>query len=755
MQKKKFIPIYLLFVILCILFTVYECSQVTEKFGEELYGIATDDTIELDEDTEASAELVLKEEELRGVSVKFQTEEKFGGEKMKAQLYDGETDELLAEDTVVLKYERIQNKDGGSFIYFSLPQKQAKDKNVRLVFSMDGKVKVKPSLVVSKNAVNPSKLKSGDKASDKNLVFKTRYFLGKSRNYGAAAANGIYLWALGTLLFFFAYKRKNQKHSENERVCGKKKFIWEQKFIWKRSPQPAMSRRDCMILFLILAFVAFYMIYVYRFGVSSAIKENGYFFLKKMYALFGILILAASAVICSCCMKKQLPVEKAFVPVGLCLGILFSLVICLDTVPDEPSHVDTAYALSNELMQIPESGKPGYIFKRVEDIDSDAEERQSLGVENYKWMYQKRFWMAEDETLAECSVRSNLGNGGKIYYLPQALGISIGRILGLGMLPVMMLGRFFSLICYIILVYYAIRKVPVGKLTLFLIGILPISLQQAASMSYDGMINGIAMLYLAYNVYAFYGGRRLEVSDIAVIALTGSLMATVKGGTYIPLCLLPLMLLWTRKDLLKEEKLSIVSMVGLFMFAFAKDRLIGTLSTLSVSQGAAIGGAKSKEVYTFGYLLRRPVRLIGLYVNTIHEQGSEQLRNLFGGNLAWRDINIDWYLVIFLIILILLSCIRQGKEKYIPRIDKAYMGILALGSYGLIELSMLLVWTPVTYNYITGAQGRYFIPFLFLILLCLRNSFFTVKKNIERQIMLLFCVADILIILQVVLIALE
>lgn len=754
MQKKKFISIYLVFVILCILITVYQCGQVTEKFGEELYGIATDDTIELDEDTEVAAEFVLKEEELRGVSVKFQTEEKFDAEKMKAQLYDGETDELLAEDTVVLKYERIQNKDGGSFIYFSLPQKQAKDKNVRLVFSMDGKVKVKPSLVVSKNAVNSSKLKNGNKDSDKNLVFKTRYFLGESRNYGAVAANGIYLCALGTLLFFFAYKRKNQRHSENEKACGKKRFM-EQKFIWKRSLQPVMGRRDYIILFFMLAFVGFYLIYVYRFGVSSAIKENSYFFLKKMYALFGILVLVASAVICACCMRKQLPVEKAFVPVGLCLGILFSLVICLDTVPDEPSHVDTAYALSNEILRIPESGKPGYIFKRVEDIDSDAEERQSLDVENYKWMYQKRFWTAEDETLAECSVRSNLGNGGKIYYLPQALGISIGRILGLGMLPVMMLGRFFSLICYIILVYSAIRKVPVGKLTLFLIGILPISLQQAASMSYDGMINGIAMLYLAYNVYAFYGGRRLEVSDIAVIALTGSLMATVKGGTYIPLCLLPLMLLWTRKDLLKEEKISIVSIVGLFIFTFAKDRLIGTLSTLSVSQGAAIGGAKSKEVYTFGYLLRRPVRLIGLYVNTIHEQGSEQLRNLFGGNLAWRDINIDWYLVIFLIILILLSCIRQGKEKYIPRLDKAYMGVLALGSFGLIELSMLLVWTPVTYNYITGAQGRYFIPFLFLILLCLRNSFFTVKKNIERQIMLLFCVTDLLIVLQVVLIALE
>lgn len=83
------------------------------------------------------------------------------------------------------------------------------------------------------------------------------------------------------------------------------------------------------------------------------------------------------------------------------------------------------------------------------------------------------------------------------------------------------------------------------------------------------------------------------------------------------------------------------------------------------------------------------------------------------------------------------------------------MGILSLGCFGLIEFSMLLVWTPVTLNFITGAQGRYFIPFFLLVLLCMRNSFFTVKKNIERKIILLFAVTDLTVILHVLLVALE
>ena len=84
-----------------------------------------------------------------------------------------------------------------------------------------------------------------------------------------------------------------------------------------------------------------------------------------------------------------------------------------------------------------------------------------------------------------------------------------------------------------------------------------------------------------------------------------------------------------------------------------------------------------------------------------------------------------------------------------------FIGLLSFGTFCFIELSMLLAWTPVKLNYITGAQGRYFLPFFLMILLCLRNSFFTLRRNIERQMILCFGMLDLIVVLQVVLKVLE
>lgn len=751
MKKKKILLVYIMFLILCLLIIVIQSKKNTKLYKEELYGTTTDETVKLKDDTVISADFLLTDSDLRGISVKFQTKEQFENEQMKAQLFDLNADKLLAEDTVMLKYERVQNKDGGSFIYFKLPYENTKNKKVRLNIELVGNTDVYPELVVSKNKLKSSSLRVNNRNSNMNLVFKTQYFSGEKSKALTAVANGIFLILCGTLLFFFMYQDKREEQEfHNHTDFSRRIDAWKNK-CW---------RKICNIhLFLglvaVLSFICFYIVYVYKCGLSNAVAEKEHIFLKDMYVVFAIFALTTAVMIFIVCIWKKLPIEKVYFLSAISLGILMSLVISIDTVPDEPSHMDTAYALSNEILRIPESKKPGYIYKRVEDINSDAEERQSLSVKNYEWMYSRLYLLAKDKTLVECSARSNLANGGKVYYIPQALGISVGRLFSLGFLPTMMLGRLFSLLCYVMLTYFSLKKIPVGKVSLFLVGILPISLQQAASMSYDGMINAVALLYIAYNIHMFYNEEQVTIIDITVIALTGSLLATVKGGTYIPLCFLPLMLLWTRNRLQKKEKYCAISLVILFVFMFIKDRLLSIVSRLFVQQGEAIGGSGNQEIYTFGYLIRNPMRLLGLFTNTFHKQGDQQLRNLLGGNLAWRDININWYIIIFILLLLLLSCIRQEKERYITRTDKLYMGFLALSSFGLIELSMLLVWTPVTLNFITGVQGRYFIPFLLLILLCLRNSFFTIRKNIERQIIFLFCITDITVVLHVILVAVE
>ncbi|MCD8021577.1 MAG: DUF2142 domain-containing protein, partial [Lachnospiraceae bacterium] len=471
--------------------------------------------------------------------------------------------------------------------------------------------------------------------------------------------------------------------------------------------------------------------------------------------ILGILLLAAATLLYYAIVIKRLRVEQLFVAMALPFGVIFSLVIALYTVPDEPSHIDTAYAISNELLGIEESEKPGYIYKRACDADMNTEEKQSLSADSWERLYSQLFTLADDTTLVECAARSNLNNAGKLYYLPQALGITAGRLLGLGMMPTMMLGRLMHVLCYMLLVYFAIRKLPVATTSMLLIACLPITLQQAASFSYDGMINAISFLFVSYCVYALYGEKLLGVRDFLVIALTGCLLASVKGGVYVPLCLLPLAVFFRKDRVHQAQRKYFAALTLLFVFAFAKGNLASLMSRLLAAQGTRSGGASGSEVYTMGYLLNNPLHALGLFVNTFYKQWDSYLRNLLGGNLAWREINIKWTVVFATLLILLLSCLRSEKEPSPGRLEKGYTGFLCLGCYCCIELSMLLAWTPVTYTYITGVQGRYFLPFFFLILFLLRNSLVSLKRNIDRQLIFAAGMVNIITILQVVQLVLD
>lgn len=752
MHEKKIKILYLLFVIVSIFFVIQDAFDISEKTINIAYGTSRDDAIELNEDTNLSCTFISEYDNLRGISVKFQSEARFNTEKVHAILHNASTGEIINDTTVELKYERIQNKDGGSNIYFSLPADGVKNQKLKVSFSFQrNNTSTYPKFILSDNRVNESELWIDGEKSDKDLVFFAQYSTGISRNVAGALAKGLLWFAIGTLIYIFALSERKNKDTELDvaeipKSTNRYKIFLLKEFINRR-------KKICGYILMVF-FLLFLMLYVYQYGVEVPMIDKKIGELKYMYLILCILLLGTGTIGYYSVVVKKMSTERIFIAIALPLGIIFGLVIGLNTVPDEPSHIDTAYALSNELLGIPESAKPGYIYKRAEDVDTYAEDKQKLNAESYKYLYKEIFSMSKDDTLVEVAVRSNLGNAGKIYYLPQALGIVSGRMLGFGMMPTMLLGRLFSLLLYICLIYIAIKIIPFAKTTVLIVAILPISLQQAASFSYDAAINAVAFLYTAFCMKGAYGEDKISCLDVGSIAITGSLLCSVKGGVYVSLFLLPVILL--RKGAYsKKLKWTSIALTSILLFSFVITNLARTISRFSAEAGTVIGGAASTEIYTFGYFLQHPQRFLGMFVNTFYKQGDSYIRNLFGGNLAWRDINISWFIVIGFIIIVLLSCIYNEKEVKISSFHRILLGIIALGAFFCVEVSMLFVWTPKTINYITGVQGRYFIPFFILILLAMRTSFFEIKRNINKGLILTAGMLNIITILQVVQRALE
>ena len=62
------------------------------------------------------------------------------------------------------------------------------------------------------------------------------------------------------------------------------------------------------------------------------------------------------------------------------------------------------------------------------------------------------------------------------------------------------------------------------------------------------------------------------------------------------------------------------------------------------------------------------------------------------------------------------------------------MILLCLGCTGLILLGMLLQWTPMGHVSVEGVQGRYFLPFMLILLTACRNRMVLLDRNIDRGI---------------------
>ncbi|MCC8103534.1 MAG: DUF2142 domain-containing protein, partial [Clostridiales bacterium] len=712
--KKGLLLLYGIFVLICVVFSAVTTDFDSESTFSETYGLATDSVVALEEDSEIQVDFTLSYDSFEGINVKFQADDGFGEEELLACLYDRKSGELLAEDTVALKYELVRNSDAGSYIYLTLPVEEAEEREVSLILTLQGSgIYTTPEFVVSDSYNQISALSVDGEAVEGQLVFTACYtteanllsevmdailkavlwilagsllFLWVSASTFPTGNESGQLWRLssvfskckafmekhicrflrflkkrkilaaylavlllfaGTLLYVYEYHiervmdqrqetavleesasgetfsldeevksveqhflvRKNKRvtavmikltsdslgedaklyavvmdHTTGDVLASEEILLSEElsegeTFVWKLTLDETLvtSRKHDLSVTLCAEQFAGTVVEIPYSSVGEdgdseeteadlteesqaeeadtgqeteeaaedqlyingeadnrvlavTLEYGNTFFLLPMYLIFCAGVLLIISLLYFLIFVRRIQLTRLCPVLILSLGLMMGCVITMYGVPDEPSHIDTAYQLSNELLGIPDSTKDGYIYKRADDADMTAEDKESISVAAYERLYRQLFTMVEDDTLVECRALSALNNSGRIYYLPQALGITLGRILGLGTMPMLMLGRLFALIAYAILTTLAVKKLPVGKVSLMLIAVLPISLQQAASFSYDSVINGVAFLFVSYSLFLCSENILVRFRDLAVAVISGCLMATVKGS---------------------------------------------------------------------------------------------------------------------------------------------------------------------------------------------------------------------------------
>lgn len=462
-------------------------------------------------------------------------------------------------------------------------------------------------------------------------------------------------------------------------------------------------------------------------ALSAVYSDNSY--LKRLFEIFCVLGYGFFLLIYWLFVIRKCPVERAYVPVILYLGTLYMLVIPVYSVPDEYAHIDSAYIVSNRMLGIPVD-LDGYEYKRAADVETGEAPEFTTTLADYRRLYTSLFEKTDDTQLVSCYTKNAVANANVLCFLPAAIGITIARSLDFGTLPMFFLGRFMNLLAFTGLTWLAIRKLPGGKPLLLFYASLPIVLQEAASFSYDSIVNGAAILFISMCLYFALDKKPKKLAEILLLLYLMIFMASVKGGVYIPLCFLILLIPMEQGWRLKKRAAYLIALMILIVAAFAQNNIVGILKRFMGKENTTINPFSGSQMYSFGYLVAHPFKLVSLFVNTFFTETSRYVYEFLGGKMgSMYNIQMPWmYILVFLLILAAAFTVDFSGLCWKRTLSLAYCALVVFGSVLLVNFSMLIADTSMEYNSIQGVQGRYFIPCL-LPLFMLGNYYFGRRKQ--------------------------
>ena len=293
------------------------------------------------------------------------------------------------------------------------------------------------------------------------------------------------------------------------------------------------------------------------YGAISALNAATQFGDNLLFVLYELLFPASvitalfAALLWS---RKGDRMYRAYAFSAMVLGVLYLAVMPGLSAPDELSHYSTAYRISSNMMFEDPLIRPAGLTA-VRAVDYPLEDMNGV----------KTPLVPDDEE----SVPEVLGNPVKqttyravkdwdkryafstkpvasaipdvhttpVFYLPQAIGFSLARALGLGTMGLLFLGKFLNLCCYVALTALAVRTTPLGKGWFAAAGLLPMSVSLAASLSYDAGLIGTVFLFTALIFKLAYGAEEIRARELFALCALAALFGPCKL-VYAPLILL-------------------------------------------------------------------------------------------------------------------------------------------------------------------------------------------------------------------------
>ncbi len=440
-------------------------------------------------------------------------------------------------------------------------------------------------------------------------------------------------------------------------------------------------------------------------------NENRFILVASMIAI--LLWLAISTILYI--LRQRLKIHHLFIMLYCLMGLMYLILVPMSGVADEPHHFFRIYEISegNFVSSLNELGEAGdFLPANIEEgmtqrSTTYAEEREAFSIERST---ERAFFEFENTTLYS-----------PISYLPQVIGVVVGKMFTKRLFLIAYFGRCFAFATIGWLLYMSVKYIPVGKEVLMATALLPINLQECMSLAADGLAFAVVTAMISYVLYLRYTYRnQIGVKQLSILIALAVMVASCKI-VYLPVCLIVFLVP-------KEKFGSKASFVWKSMLVCIVAGIV-SLMWLIICRKFLPGGDVVNSGTQTWLIMQNPFNYLAVIARTYAKYAVVQFQQLFSGAMGYMDIPCGNDVVLLTagtyIYILAQSKITICDEKW--NLLRIMMGFISLCVIMLTLTSLYLQWTPVGTAWIAGTQGRYYIPILLPMVMALKKP--TTQEN--------------------------
>lgn len=420
---------------------------------------------------------------------------------------------------------------------------------------------------------------------------------------------------------------------------------------------------------------------------------------------------------------------RNFVIISTSFGIMFIFNNPFFEATDEIFHFSKAYDISlGNLLSTKQDDTIGVnLPANFEDMPRPNEVEISYGMLGANERYDeskvdawKEFQFSKDMKYIEQPTTAVYS---PIPYIPQVIGIQLANIFGLKAFYSIVFARLLNLITYILLTALAIRMMPRLKNTLSFLACFPLFVSLAASFSADSILMGLNFLFIAWMLKILMQAKEdtLTIKQFIVPTILLVLIVLCKF-TYWPLSLLIVAFV--------GRKLFVTKLQGVFSFILLSGLPAIILVVWNLFIMGYVGTISSNEnvdaIEQLKFMLSHPIKAVEAFFSTFEWGMTHWV--LMANQVGWVTHLLTGTAIISIVGLVLTLIFDHIEDEWrLRRFDYSVFIVSIIGTVFLVMLSLYLTWTDVGLDFISGLQGRYFLPAIPLILFI-----FNEKLNVKE-----------------------